>query len=260
MGARWLLNLALALLVAALAAAVHWELQRAEHAGRLTPLAPGTIEQIVLERRGAPVIRLQREDGTWRMRVPIAAPADTAAVQRLVAPAAARSRRTLPAHAAERARLGLEPPRIRLTLDGLTLRFGDTEPVAERRYVQVGDLVHLIDDHHLPWLLAPPERLLSRRLLPPGFTPGSGDIDGRALGAARLAALAAAEAQRVEPLQGTLAGRLLRIHAADGEDSLRFLIDAGGTRWSRPETRLTYLFETPPLTEADDDPPAAAPR
>jgi hypothetical protein len=259
---RWLVNLLLAGLAAWLALLALGEHRRVERAGRLTPLDPGRIERIERHRPDTPPLLLERADGQWWMREPIAAPADADAVGRLLPIAAAQSSRALPAAAADLERLGLGAPAIRLTLDGLELRFGATEPIADRRYAQVGDLVHLVEDRDLAGLLTPVPDLLSRRLLPPGFSPGLGSIDGRPLSADALADLVGVEAERVEPLGGELSGHLLRIESADAGAGLRFLVADGGTRWSRLDQRLTWLFRTPPLLEADEDaalemPPAA---
>jgi len=250
---RWLVNLLLAGIVGLLALLALGQHQRGERASRLTALDPGRIGRIELLRQDQPAVVLERDGAQWWMREPSAAPADAGAVGRLLPVAEARSERAMPAAAADLDRLGLSAPAVRLRLDGLELRFGATEPIAELRYVQVGDIVHLVEDRYLPWLMTPVPELLSRRLLPPGFSPGPGQIDGRPLGADALAHLADATAERVEPLDGELSGHLLRIESADGGTALRFLVADGGTRWSRLDQRLTWLFTRPPLLEADED-------
>ena len=263
---RWLVNLVLALVVTLLALLAAGEHQRGERTSRLTALDPARIEHIELLRRDQPAVVLERDDGRWWMREPVAAPADAGPIERLLPIAATRSERAMPAAAADLERLGLAAPEVRLRLDGLELRFGATEPIAELRYVQVGDIVHLVEDRFLPWLMAPVPDLLSRRLLPPGFSPGLGQIDGRPLSADALADLVGAEAERVEPLDGELSGHLLRIESADGGPALRFLVAGGGNRWSRLDQRLTWVFPAPPLMEVDEDealsppdPPPAGP-
>jgi hypothetical protein len=251
MAERWRINLALAAIAGLLAWLVANDLQRELSSGRLTDLEPGAISRVALERGSSPAIRLERREDGWWMRAPIEAPADAERVQQLLAIARAPVARVLPAEAAAAGRLGLEPPRVRLSLDGLALDIGDADPIAQRLYVRTGDLIQLIDDQQLPWLLAPPERLLSRRLLPQGFSPGLGRIDGRPLSADALAGLVGVEAERVEPLQGELSGRVLVIESADGGDALRFLVAEGGSRWSRLDQRLSYWFRQRPLVESD---------
>ena len=255
---RWLINLGLALIAALLGTLAVRDVQYQVSSGRLTDLAPAQVSSIVLQRSAGPLIRLEHGTHGWRMRSPIEAPADDDAVERLLRITQARVGRVLPADAAAAGRLGLDPPRVRLTLDGLTLNIGELDPVGHRRYVMIGDLVQLIDDDQLPWLLAPPERFLSRRLLPADFTPGLGSIDGRPLSADVLAGLVDVFAQRVEPLDGELGGRILVVRSADGEARLRFLIDEGGRRWTRLDQRLSYLLAQPPLAELGPDADADA--
>ena len=248
---RWLINLGLAAIGTLLAWLALQDVQQTLSSGRLTDLQAHRISRVLLERSAGPVIQLERDGDGWWMRSPLEAPADAEAVERLLDILSARVERVLPADAAAAGRLGLEPPRIRLTLDGLTLDIGDSDPINGHRYLMMGDLIQLIDDQQLPWLLANPERFLSRRLLAADFSPGLGSIDGRPISADALAGLVGIEADRVEPMQGELSGRVLVIESADGGDPLRFLIAEGGTRWTRLDQRLTYWFSQRPLVEPD---------
>jgi len=251
---RWLINLGLAAIVLGLAIAASLEHQREIAATTLTAMQPDAIQSLSIQRPGEPLIRLRRDDDSgWQMLEPFAAPAAGAPIGKLLPISTAFVHRSIPAAALDLHQLGLDPPLIRLHLDDLELRFGATEPVDEHRYVQIGDLVHLIDDRYLPQLLASPEHYVNRRLLPTGFSPMLARIDGRPLSAGAVAGLAEAEALRVEPLAGQLGGRVLMLESADGGKALRFLIDEGGTRWSRLDQRLSYLFARPPLAEADED-------
>jgi hypothetical protein len=250
---RWLTNLGLAMIAAWLGVLAMQDVQHQVSSGRLTDIEPEQVQSIALQRSAGPLIRLERRDHGWSMRAPIEAPADEAAVGRLLNIAHARVSRVLPADATAAGRLGLDPPRVRLTLDGLTLNIGESDPVGNRRYVMIGDLVQLIDDDQLPWLLAPPEQFLSRRLLPADFSPGLGSIDGRPLSADALAGLVDVVAERIEPIDGELGGRILSIQSADGDEQLRFLVAEGGTRWTRLDQRLSYWLAQPPLAERDED-------
>lgn len=263
MARRWLLNLTLALLLALLWGLATWELAHEQRASRLTYLYAEQVQRITLHRGDEPRLLLVRGEQGWKMQEPWRAPADAAQIARLLAITAAPSQRTLPAAAADLAALGLLAPRWRLLLDGLELRLGDQAPPGGQRYVQVGDLIHLIEDRFQPQLVAPATAYLGRTLLPPGFSPGIGRLDGQPLSADALAALAASEALRVEPLTGTLGGHLLEVQSADGDPALRFMISPDGTHWSRADLRLTYILAQPPLPwerpSPDQGDPAAAP-
>lgn len=250
---RWLINLALFGVALALALVAHLEQARTDLAERLTAQAAADITQLALLRPGQPTVRLERQGDDWHMTEPFATTADATLIDRLLPISGTAVRRTLPTAALDLAEVGLEPALIRLRLNDLELRFGRTEPIANQRYVQIGDMVHLIDDRHLPQLLAAATDYASKRLLPPGFSPGLARIDGRPLSAGAVAGLVDAEADRVEPLNGQLSGRVLTVESADAGQGLRFLIDDGGTRWSRLDQRLSYVFVRPPLAEADED-------
>lgn len=252
---RWLINLGLFAVAVALALAARWGHDRAVPTTALTAIAAEDIESLSLRRPGEPPIRLVRDgDGSWRMLEPVAAHGAGEAIGKLLPIAASVVHRAIPTGAVDLQQLGLEPPRIRLSLDGLELRFGTTEPIDDRRYVQIGEMVYLIDDRYLPLLLASAERYLSRRLLPADFSPILGTIDGRPLGAGAVAGLVDVQAKSVEPLTGPLGGRLLSLKSADGGKGLRFLVDQRGTRWSRVDQRLSYSFVKPPLAELEEDP------
>ncbi len=248
---RWLINLGLLALLGALLLVVRLDQRETLRETRLTPLQPEAVTRIVLERAGEPAVRLQRRDTRWEMTEPFAVPAVTDSVAALLPLARASVSRTLPAAGLDLAELGLERPPVRLRLDGLELRFGATEPIAERRYVQQGDTVHLIDDRYLPRLLTPTVELISPRLLPPDFSPGLGDLDGTPLTAGSVAPLADAVAVRVEqaadPQDEVLLRHMLSLDSADGGDGLLFAVGEGGTRWTRLDTGLSWLFATPPL-------------
>lgn len=244
---RWLINLALLLLVAALALLIREAGRGESRAGLLTALDPERIEQVRLERADAERIHLTRSETGWRMISPYPIAADPKQLDRLLPIAAAEDLRALPAAGADLAELGLDPPLVTLWLDDLRLAVGGTEPIAEYRYVQIGGLIHLIDDRFIGRLLAPPEDYISRALLPPGFSPGIGSLNGEPLFADELAVLAEARAERVEPLGQALSGVLLQVQSADGAEPLRFLIADDGRRWSRPDLRLSWLFRVSPL-------------
>lgn len=264
MRGRWLTNLGLLVIVVLLTALTQMEQAHTTRSMRLTGIAPESIDAVRLERAGGSTLALERRDGRWRMTEPLTAPADAQKVHRLLAIAVTRTHRALPAAAADLAQLGLAPPSIRLRLNDLDLLIGATEPIAEQRYVQVGDMLYLIDDRFLPRLLADPEDYLSRRLLPPGFSPELGQLDERPLPAHIMARLATVVAERVEPMGDALSGHLLRIESAGRDEPLRFLIDDAGTRWTRPDQHLSYVLTSAPLADMDqptdaDPPPPATP-
>jgi hypothetical protein len=245
MRARWTLNLLLLLLVALLSTLANRDLERERLAAMLTELDPAAIAEIVLEHDGTPKIRLVRDGGTWRMESPYQVPAQDGRIAQLARIAATPVYRTLPETEAAEG-LGLTPARVRLGLDGLMLRLGDTDPIDKRRYVAVGGQIHLIDDGFWHHLSAPAEAYVSHRLLPDGFVPGVGELDGKPLPTTALTGLAALSAGEVIALEGEISGRLLSLSTGEGGATLRFLLSDDGRRWTRLDLRLTYVLAEPP--------------
>ena len=64
------------------------------------------------------------------------------------------------------AQYGLDKPAARLFLDKLEIDFGTTTPLGNRRYVRIGNTIHLIDDVAYYHLLGSYTGFISYRLLP----------------------------------------------------------------------------------------------
>jgi hypothetical protein len=259
--ARWLVNLGLLIVVAVLGAAAYRELGPGAGPLPLTALDPAQIAAVAIERPGEPAIRLARTPDGWRMEAPYQVAADQARIAKLLQVAAAPVRRSLPP-GARPDRLGLDPARVRLALDGTPLRFGDTEPIGHWRYVAVGERIELIDDRFQHRLSAPATDYVSRRLLPPGFQADTAALDSRPLPSDALAELAGLEAARVVPAGERLSGRILTLGETDSGRLIRFLVSADGRRWTRVDLRLTYLLAQAPAAlgkvgQAPAEPPAA---
>lgn len=246
MRGRWTINLLLLALVALLSTAVQRELEQSARITTLTELAPERIEAVGLERPGQPPIELLHNGAVWRMESPYRVAADGERIAQLLRIAATEVYRSLPEDGAG-PRLGLEPGRALLSLDGLTLRFGDTEPIAQHRYVAVGGQVHLIPDGFQHHLIAPAEDYVSPRLLPDDLKPAAGSLDGEALDQLAMEDLGGLKAERVVALDEEINGRLLSLTDDQSGSGLRFLVSADGRRWTRLDLRLVYLLADPPF-------------
>jgi hypothetical protein len=242
---RWLVNLLLLILVIVLGTWMRRDLEEGRRVAILTGLLPESITEIAIERSGDPAIRLVQGESGWRMEAPYRVPADAEHIAKLARIASMPVYRSLP-RGTDQEQLGLDPERVRLTLNGLVLRFGDLDPIAQHRYVAIADQVHLIGDALYYHLLASPEDYVDRRLLPEGFEAGAGTLDDKPLTSEQLAGLEGLSAEAVEPLGSELVGRLLSLTSADGVQSLRFLVSPDGLVWSRLDLRLRYRLATPP--------------
>lgn len=242
---RWLVNLLLLILVIGLGALMRWDLENAQREARLTGLLPENITEIAIERTDEPTIRLVQDAEGWRMESPYPVSADAGRIGKLTGIAATAVYRSLPKTAGAE-RLGLNADSPRLTLNGLVLSFGDVDPIGQHRYVAIGEQVHLIGDGFRHHLIAGAEDYVDRSLLPSGFKPSAGSLNGSALSPEQLAELNGLTAEVVEPLGSELSGRLLSLDSDAAAQSLRFLVSADGRSWARLDLRLRYLVATPP--------------
>ena len=146
--ANWLLTL-LALVLGALL----WIDQTRETGTylRLTSLSPATIQHITLEAGGQTVEKLEKSSEGWRSLVQAAPVKDREWIHHLLHIAELPSLQQFPAPR-DLHPFGLDEPRFRLQLNDILISWGSIEPLTRRRYVLVGDQVHLITDgytHHL---------------------------------------------------------------------------------------------------------------
>jgi len=247
MRSRWTVNLLLLIAVALLSYEVRRALEQDRHVATLTELKPGAITEIRLERPASPLIELQRDNGDWRMETPYRTAANAARIEQLVRIASTQVFRSL--HEADAPeRLGLKPQGMQLSLDGVVLRFGDTDPIDHHRYVAVAGQVHMIGDGFQHHLSAPAEDYVSPRLLPGDFAPAFGTLVGQVLDDPSLAELGKLTAERVVALgEDEIEGRLLDLSEAGNERNLRLLVSADARRWIRLDLRLVYLLANPPF-------------
>ena len=171
MASRLWLNLALLLLIAILGIIVFYEpgKQPAPVPVRLTQLTPASITHIHIKRISGKDIELVKEaNGQWWMHNPYYLPANEFRVQSLLRLAETES---LSNHAIDQlqpATYGLDQPRAIVTFDRSTqISFGNTEPLQQRRYVQIGDQLHTIVDTFYYQAAANPTIYLNHALLPP---------------------------------------------------------------------------------------------
>jgi hypothetical protein len=241
---RALINLFLLLWVAVLGYAAYRDLQVPPDPGllRLTGLRPEAIARVhIQDPRGRSVL-LVREQGEWRMEEPYRVAAAAEHVIQLLAIAETPRHRSFSSEVGDLAPYGLAPPQLRLTLDGLEIGLGGTEPVRHRRYVLVGEVIGLIDDGFYPRLRAPAEDFVSRRVLGPTVQVDAVRSRVRPLELDQLLAL---HADRVEPLTEDAEGMELEVALAGSLEGLRLILSPDRRRLVRPDLGLVYAFSEP---------------
>lgn len=104
------------------------------------------IDRIVIERAARPAIRFERRNERWWLTSPIEIRASEVRVGSLLELTIKTSHSRYDADSLELARYGLAEPPVTVRLDNMAVAFGRINPVNQRRYVRVGDTVHLIND------------------------------------------------------------------------------------------------------------------
>ncbi len=250
MKVRWLVNLVLLLVLAALGLGIRHLVSVADSPQTLTATAAADVRLIEVERVGEPRIRLEQTPDGWRMREPMDLDADQGQVERLLSGLRTPVQRSFPAQSVALGELGLAPAKLQVRLDDLTLGFGGLDPLGQRRYVAADGLVHLIDDGVYARLIAPPIDYCSRQLLPRAAPPVYATLNGVPLAGASLKTLAGLTAERLEPMTGDLSGEPLQVRFGDGT-TLRLLVSADRRRWTRLDQRLRYVLGDGLLLELD---------
>lgn len=169
-GRLWL-NLALVLIVALLAV-IAWQQPGKippPPTTKLTALDPESITHIAFHPpRGEP-FALQRDGDVWFIEQPHLRAQPFRVKTLLELPAAASAAQLSLADNQDNA-FGVAPPQARVVFNDTEIAFGLTNPVGLRRYVRVGDAVHLIDDRYYHHATSHWIDWVDRRLLPEGVT------------------------------------------------------------------------------------------
>lgn len=165
MKSRLILNLALLVVVAILGAFAILEPGKDEEAASaLAPVDDNALTTVTLQNKET--IVFEKKDGHWRLTSPIQAPANEIRVRQLIDIAKSKSESAYPVKPEELGKFELDKPKATLTLGGATLVFGGSDPINMRRYVRVGDTLHLVNDNFFHHLQAAATDYVDKKLLP----------------------------------------------------------------------------------------------
>lgn len=170
MRSRLLLNLFLLLLVGALVLLAVLENGRDSGPEEVPAVGcdPAGVTRIRVERDGTePVVLAKGADG-WRLEAPFSAHASAYRVSGILSLCRSSSTARLVADTLDLKPMGLAPPRVRVALDGTWIALGDTEPLDMRRYLRLGDTVHLVREDAYRHLAAGAAGLVDPAPLQPG--------------------------------------------------------------------------------------------
>ncbi len=122
-----------------------------------------------ITRKGRLLARLERRNNTWFLAEPLAAPADTFQVSRLLAVLDAKSPQRYPP--ADASRFELQTPQAELVINGQRFAFGAVNNVTREQYVLTQDQVYALDLRFGAAIPVDAMALLRRSVLAPGDDP-----------------------------------------------------------------------------------------
>lgn len=172
MSKRNRVNLGLLLLVGVLVLLAIYEpgIEQPQEPTRLLDLEREAVTQIRIERQGQETVALARDArGDWHLTGPLAIGASAFRIGSLLRITEQKSLGSFPAEPERLAGYGLETPRVTLILnDAVTIAFGDNTPLDQRRYVRLGERVHLVSDTLYYHLIGSYTTFVRQQLLPEG--------------------------------------------------------------------------------------------
>jgi len=163
---RWLLNVALLLLIGALTwAMIHRGGQEKNaSATPLTTLSTTAISQIRIDRPEQPAITLDKTGEVWRLTAPLPARVNRFNIESLLRTLSAPAETRIPAVTGELAKFGLDQPQSRVRFGNEEIAFGSLHPLNNRIYVLYKNEVVLIPGHYLATAIYPYTNFIDSRL------------------------------------------------------------------------------------------------
>ena len=162
---RLLVNLGLLALIAVLATIAI--LKPGKNAVESTPLLALDLQglnRVTLKNKETLVF--EKKEGLWNLTAPFAAPVNQVRVGQLLDITKTVSEANYPVQPDDLAQFGLDAPQAVLGLDDMTLQFGSTDPIKMRRYVRIGETLHLVEDNFFHHLTASASDYVDKRLIP----------------------------------------------------------------------------------------------
>lgn len=167
MQSRWFLNAVLLAIIAVLSTLVFLEPgTEKKTSAPLLSLSKETLNSVTLQNQVA--LQFEKKEGHWYLVSPFPAPANDVRIGQLLEIVDTVPEAQYPIKPEDNlGQFGLEPPNvITLTLNGMTVYFGGTDPIQMHRYVKIGNTLYLVNDHFSHHLTASPADYVDKKLLP----------------------------------------------------------------------------------------------
>jgi hypothetical protein len=133
-----------------------------EPSHKLSALTIAGVKKVEVASRDAPGYTLEKRGETWFLAAPIEARADQTQVRRMLDLLSAASNEKLAA--TDLKRFDLDPPALRVTMDGQTFSFGGTNPLSQDQYLGTGDSVYLVSAYYASLVPRAADRVLTHSL------------------------------------------------------------------------------------------------
>ena len=148
MNKRLTLNISLAVVIIVLALLVIFEpgKDKAPELPKLTSLTGDKIQHVTIERVDRDTLVFEKQADVWHITQPLQLRANEFRVTGVAHAAQTPSHARFPQAGRDLKQYELDTPKIKLTLDGQLIEFGGVNPLDNRRYVRVGDTIHLVAD------------------------------------------------------------------------------------------------------------------
>jgi len=161
-------NLGLFIVVLLLALVVYLEPGNKQTIAKnmLTQLKPEEISFIRISDTYGRNLVMEKQQGSWLMTSPHKKPADGQRISQLLDITTTRSFSQFALPKERLAEFGLDPAPIQLQLNNTKLEIGGNEPIQFRRYVRIGDQLHLISNGYHHHLMAQADDFVSKTKTP----------------------------------------------------------------------------------------------
>lgn len=168
MKSRWLLNLALLVLVAGIALALYLAPRQHDAAPDKVPVSsinPAGISKISIEFPAKAPVVLEKQDGYWHLVQPYKARASQELAGMITSILSASSSDKLPGD--DLARYDLDQPALKLRLDNEEFLFGTHNPLDSRQYVAYKGAIYLLPAEYAQLAATQIVEMLDKSLLAP---------------------------------------------------------------------------------------------
>jgi len=250
---RWVLNLALLVLVGGLGALAWWQMQQpAAQPDTLLRLTRGDITRVTITRElgSAPpeVIRLERAGERWRMLEPKQVDANATRISQLFTLLDETVTASYDAAGKDLKQYGLEPGSASLAFNAETVVFGAENPISRKRYLLHDGKIKLVSEAVFGLLTGEATTLVANKLVPEGRTVKAVSLPAgfNASAAGLLQKWQSADALRVEAYAGEASQGKVVLTLDDGNKlTLDLLSDEGELVLANIVSGIRYVCAEP---------------